>query len=153
MIILKKHKVYLDNCCFNRPYDNQKQERIHLESLAKLYIQQQIIDGNISFVWSFILEYENSQNPHELRKQAISQFSYRSREYFDAQNKNAIIRESKGIMDSGIKAKDSLHIACAILSSCDYFITTDDKLLKYKTDKIKLTDPVQFVREMEENDE
>jgi len=25
-------KYYFDNCCFNRPYDDQTQERIHLES-------------------------------------------------------------------------------------------------------------------------
>lgn len=24
--------VYLDNCCYNRPFDDQTQERIHLES-------------------------------------------------------------------------------------------------------------------------
>jgi hypothetical protein len=39
-----KIKVYLDNCCFNRPYDDQTQLRIELETKAKLYIQQQIIE-------------------------------------------------------------------------------------------------------------
>jgi hypothetical protein len=24
-------KYYFDNCCFNRPYDDQTQEKIHLE--------------------------------------------------------------------------------------------------------------------------
>lgn len=31
-------KVYLDNCCFNRPYDDQKQIIIRMETLAKLHI-------------------------------------------------------------------------------------------------------------------
>jgi hypothetical protein len=35
-------RVYLDNCCYNRPYDNQSQLRISLETQAKLYIQQLI---------------------------------------------------------------------------------------------------------------
>lgn len=56
---MKKITIYLDNCCFNRPYDDQKQERIYLESLAKLYIQQLITDNKIDFIWSYILEYEN----------------------------------------------------------------------------------------------
>ena len=30
-------KVYLDNCCYNRPYDDQSQLRISLETQAKLY--------------------------------------------------------------------------------------------------------------------
>lgn len=24
--------IYLDNCCYNRPFDDQSQERVHLES-------------------------------------------------------------------------------------------------------------------------
>lgn len=32
-------KIYLDNCCFNRPYDDQTQIRISLETQAKLYVQ------------------------------------------------------------------------------------------------------------------
>jgi len=24
--------IYLDNCCFNRPFDDQSNQRIHLES-------------------------------------------------------------------------------------------------------------------------
>lgn len=39
---LNKIKVYLDNCSFNRPYDDQKQERIYLETISKLYIQNMI---------------------------------------------------------------------------------------------------------------
>mgnify|MGYP007025184338 CR=1 FL=1 len=33
-------KIYLDNCCYNRPFDNQTHERIHLESEAILMILQ-----------------------------------------------------------------------------------------------------------------
>ena len=33
-------RVYLDNCCYNRPYDDQTQLRISLESQAKLYVQE-----------------------------------------------------------------------------------------------------------------
>lgn len=35
-------KIYLDNCCFNRPFDDQSQIRIRLESEAKLKIQEEI---------------------------------------------------------------------------------------------------------------
>ena len=34
--------IYLDNCCFNRPFDDQKQIRIQIETEAKLYIQREI---------------------------------------------------------------------------------------------------------------
>ena len=54
-------KVYLDNCCFNRPYDNQSHLRIRLESEAKLKIQEEIRSGAYKLIWSYILDYENSK--------------------------------------------------------------------------------------------
>ena len=36
-------KICLDNCCFNRPFDDQKQLRINLETEAKLKIQEDIV--------------------------------------------------------------------------------------------------------------
>ena len=45
---------------------------------------------------------------------------------------------------------DSLHIACAIILKCDFFITTDDKILNLsKTlEEIKITDPIGFIKEV-----
>ena len=52
---LMNMKIYLDNCCFNRPFDDQSQIRIRLESEAKLTIQELIQTGELSLVWSYIL--------------------------------------------------------------------------------------------------
>ena len=65
--------IYLDNCCFNRPYDDQTYEKIFLETQSKLYIQENILTGKYKLVWSYILQFENDQNPyithkHEIRK-------------------------------------------------------------------------------------
>lgn len=40
-------RVYLDNCCFNRPYDSRSQMRVPLETQAKLYIQDLIKSGEL----------------------------------------------------------------------------------------------------------
>ena len=37
----------MDNCCFNRPFDDQSNIRIRLETEAKLYIQEKIINKEI----------------------------------------------------------------------------------------------------------
>lgn len=37
-------RVYLDNCCFNRPFDDQSQARVRLEAEARLEIQQRVKD-------------------------------------------------------------------------------------------------------------
>ena len=63
-------RVYLDNCCYNRPYDDQSYMRIHLETQAKLYIQEMIKEKKIELVNSYMLEYENSKNRFK-RKSSI----------------------------------------------------------------------------------
>jgi len=36
----KKTRLYLDNCCFNRPYDDQSNLLNRMETEAKLFIQE-----------------------------------------------------------------------------------------------------------------
>ena len=50
-------------------------------------------------------------------------------------------------MATGIKSMDAYHVACAIALKCDYFITTDDRILKYRDDRIKIISPIQFIIE------
>jgi hypothetical protein len=53
-------RVYLDNCCYNRPFDEQAQLRVVLETLAKLNIQQQMRGGVLEYAWSSVLDFEIS---------------------------------------------------------------------------------------------
>ena len=71
-------RVYLDNCTFNRPFDDQIQIRIRLETEAKLYIQEKIRDGILELVWSYILDYENLANPFEERRNIIQNWKARA---------------------------------------------------------------------------
>ena len=64
-------RIYLDNCCFNRPFYDQSQIRIRLESEAKLKIQDDILEGKLKLVWSYILDAENERI---LSKRGKSQF-------------------------------------------------------------------------------
>ncbi|KAB2832888.1 MAG: type II toxin-antitoxin system VapC family toxin [Candidatus Brocadia sp.] len=142
-------KIYLDNCCFNRPFDDQSQLRIRLETEAKLKIQEEIRAGNLKLVWSYILDYENSKNPFEDRK-----FRIRGWAKYASTNikENAeIIKRANLLKRKGFKKLDSLHIACAIISKCDYFLSTDNKILnlsKTLERKIKVTDPIVFIKEI-----
>ena len=64
--------VYLDNCCFNRPFDNQLHPVVQLETQAKLLIQSEAIQGKVNLVWSFMLTHENSDNPYDDRREQIA---------------------------------------------------------------------------------
>lgn len=73
-----KMKLYLDNCMFNRPFDDQSNLKVLLESEAKLKIQENICSGIYELVWSYILDYENNKNPFRERKEQIGKcFDYR----------------------------------------------------------------------------
>ena len=52
-------RIYFDNCSYNRPFDDQNQIKVWLETDAKLYIQKLVKDGTLELVWSFVLDYEN----------------------------------------------------------------------------------------------
>jgi hypothetical protein len=67
-------RVYMDNCCFNRPFDVQTQTRVRLETEAKLEIQQRIKDKSIELAWSYLLDYENQANPFDERREAIARW-------------------------------------------------------------------------------
>lgn len=143
-------KIYLDNCCFNRPYDDQTQIRISLETQAKLYVQDLVKNKKLDLVTSYVLWYENSQNPYETKRKAISEFVRRnSAEHIDIDKTDIIKSKAEEIMRTGIKMKDAYHVACAVYSSCDCFLTTDDRLLKYHTDEIQMLNPIDFIRRLE----
>ena len=146
IIIIDMIKIYLDNCCYNRPYDNQSYLRISLESQAKLFIQHLIRVNQLELVTSYVLEYENSRNPHISRHDTIEDFFQNASEYIGAERNNEVLVLAEQIQVSGIKTADACHIACAELAKCDYFLTTDDRVLKYKTDKVTIVNPVQFIQ-------
>ena len=141
-------KIYLDNCCFNRPFDDQSQLRILLESEAKLRIQENIRSGTFKLVWSYILDYENSKNPFRERREQIIKWRAYSNE--DIEESAQILNIAIMIMQHGIKNIDSLHLACAIKANADYFLTTDDGVIKKATyiQNIKIIDPIDFIKEV-----
>ena len=139
-------KIYLDNCCYNRPYDDQSQIRISLEAQAKIYIQTMIETGNFKLVSSYMLIYENSRNRIETKRKAIEQFiKDNTAIYIDDSYNEEVEYVAIEIQQTGVKSADAIHVACAILAKCDFFITTDDRLLKYKSDLISIVDPVEFI--------
>jgi predicted nucleic acid-binding protein len=94
-----------------------------------------------------MLSYEIDESPHERNKEHISQFvdEYSSFHVGEKQEDEVLLISAK-IMKTGIHYKDSVHLACSIIAGCDYFITTDKHILKYKSEKIKIVDPIQFVK-------
>ena len=142
---MEKLKIYLDMCCFNRPYDDQTQQRIQFEAVAKLMIQSFIVEGKIDFVWSYVLEFENSKNPFFEKRNTILAFKPYA---IETVWPNPLIESiANTLQRKGLNAYDSLHIACAAFSSCDYFLTVDKKVLNKSCEAVQITDPVIFLNQ------
>jgi len=139
-------KIYLDNCCYNRPFDNSSEKKVRLETEAKLFIQALIRYEDVFLVSSFVLYSEILDNPSEYKRNSILRFvdNY-AKEYLGSEIMSQALNIATEIMQTGIKAFDAAHVACAILANCDYFITTDKRILKYQTDRIRILNPIEFV--------
>ncbi len=140
-------RVYLDNCCYNRPFDEQSQLRIRLETVTKLAVQLLMATGSIEYAWSKALDYEISFNPFPKRKTSILWWRDGAAEYVDTTE--AIIVRAEEIEILGVKPKDALHLASAEKAKCDFFLTTDKGILKKVSSlgKMKVVSPVQFISE------
>lgn len=142
-------RVYLDNCCFNRPYDDQTLLMIRLETEAKLAIQEKIKSGNISLVWSYILDLENNANPFIERRIEIQRWKNIAEEFVNETEE--ILLAMDNLVLNGLKSLDALHIACAISLNCDFFLTVDKGILKKSTQirEIEVINPISLISQWE----
>ena len=70
--------------------------------------------------------------------------------YYVGIERDGEVKEIAGdIIRTGVKSIDAFHVACAILAESDYFITTDDRLLKYQTEDIQIVTPGELIRRLE----
>ncbi|MDX1959226.1 MAG: PIN domain protein [Leptospiraceae bacterium] len=138
-------RVYLDNCCFNRPFDDQESLSIRLESEAKMIIQSKIRDGKLELVWSYILYFENDANPDEEIKNRINE--WKELAVYIQLGSKTILSNGKNFQKLGLSEFDAIHLACAIESESNYFITTDKGILKKRNRifKIKIINPSEFI--------
>ena len=139
-------RIYFDNCSLNRPFDDQSQLRIRLETEAKLEVQARIRASTIELVWSYILDLENRANPFDERREAISQWRHLA--VVDVEECKDILSTARGVQQTcGVRSKDALHLACAIQTKCNYLLTTDDSLIARMKDhdRIRVVNPIAFI--------
>ena len=140
-------RLYLDNCSFNRPYDDLSLFKNFLEAEAKMYIQRGILQGVFELAWSYVMDYEVSFNPFPERKNQISKWRSVAKTFI-VESEN-VLAMANGFMAQTVKPHDALHLACAVEAGCGYFITTDSKILKTPVGQIRTINPIDFARMME----
>ncbi len=148
-------RIYLDVCCLNRPFDDQTQDRIHLESEAVILILKHVRSGNWEWISSEAVDFEVRQTPDvERRRRVESLIRYADRTILI---ETSIVKRASELKEIGSGAYDALHLACAEHSNASVFLTTDDKLLRLACKgssqlKIKVHNPLIWLKEVIENE-
>ena len=140
-------RLYLDNCVFNRPYDDQNQILIRLETEAKLQIQQHIRDVQHQLIWSYMLNFENANNPYDERREQIG--TWKRYAQWVVMESPELLQLSQQLNQLGLKKVDALHVACAVTAKADALLTTDKGILTKAAmvQFVHILDPINFLRE------
>ena len=146
--------VYLDMCCLKRPFDDQSQPRIRLESEAVLALLA-LQSADVQFVHSPALLLENSLNPIAARASRVAQWLLaQPPAHTDRQvDTQELEQRTTELIGMGFKNFDALHVASAEQARADVLATCDDRLLAIAARnrerlKIRVAAVVELAREM-----
>ena len=150
MLYLIIMKIYLDACCLNRPFDDQSQARVCLETEAISLILQKLHQRDWEWIGSDILVYELEQTEDVERKEWLLLLAGQSHQTVETTEK--ILTQAEKLETSGFDSYDAIHLASAENAKVDIFLTTDDNLQKAANRNKKLisyvvTNPVKWLEE------
>ena len=143
-------RIYFDACCLNRPFDDQRQTRIHLETEAIETILAYVENGIWCGVSSDLLKLEIALTPDIERCRKVLDLLSLMNEHIRVCKSD--YRRARELMAFGLKSADALHIACAEHAGVDVFLTVDDQLLKftqkhYDKLQVRVSNPLRWVEE------
>ena len=114
-----------------------------------MFIQAKILAEEIELAWSYILDFENSANPFPERRWSIAQ--WKAMAVVDVIESSSILEHAQQFESRGLRGKDALHIACALETGCECFLTTDDHVrLMGNFDPMLVMNPTTFVTTKEQ---
>ena len=143
-------KIYLDNCCLQRPLDDKSQLRIQLEAEAILAVLTFCENQEVQLVSSDVLEFEKDKNPHAQRKAYVEEILANATIFVELNSQ--IIQRGKELETVGFKGADALHLACAEAEKVDYFCSCDEKLIRraktLKVVRVRVVSPLELAEEI-----
>ena len=146
-------KVYLDVCCFNRPFDDHAQDRVRLESEAVLTILEHTQSRMWAIIGSEVIDIEISKIPDDDLRCKVNILTGMKQKFITVNNDVEI--RAKELEKLGFKSFDALHIACAEKGDADILLTTDDIFLSKALQsrnilKVRVENPLRWLMEVME---
>jgi len=143
-------KLYLDNCCYSRPFDDLKQEKVNLEANAIGIIFTKHINKEVKIYKSMAIDFEISRIKVENKRRQVEDL-YDAMDLTEIVYSKEINQRAVELTKYNIKSMDALHLAFAENKDIDFFITTDRLLInasKRANLKIKVINPIEFIMEV-----
>ncbi len=119
-------RIYLDNCCLQRPLDDQMHPRIRVETEAVFAVLAAVQAKELSLLSSEALQYEVSRIPDEARRTEVLSVLSLASEHL--QVTDAVEALALTLEQQGLGAMDAVHLALASTAKADFFCTCDDQL-------------------------
>jgi predicted nucleic acid-binding protein len=144
-------KIYLDNSALNRPFDDQSQERIRLETEAVILLLSHLERKEWTWLGSQALEIEIDRTAdieQQTRLRRVIEFVSVTIEIGEKE-----LERAKQLQEWGLMGFDAVHLACAESGRADVFLTTDARLLKRakrlgKRLQVKVENPLDWMKEI-----
>lgn len=141
--------IYLDVCCMNRPFDDQRQDRIRLEAEAILLIVAHCEASEWRWISSAVVEEEVNNTPNSERRHRVRSMLRGAHETLTT----AAVRRARELKALGFRTYDALHLACAEQAGVDIFLTSDDRIIRTATRhaaqlNVRVANPVDWLLEV-----
>jgi predicted nucleic acid-binding protein len=141
----------LDVCCLNRPFDDQQQDRVHLEAEAVLLILKRCESEEWQWVSSAVVRYEVDNIPNTERRNRVNELLRGANEVLPLSD--SAVERGEELKRMGLKTYDALHVACAEQAQVEVLLTTDDRLVRAaarnaRTLKVPVKNPLTWLQEV-----
>ena len=137
-------------CCLKRPFDDQSQPRIRLESEAVLALLG-APEEKVEFLRGAALDLENDQNP-------LTQRAAKVRLWLEALPRldapeASLAERTRHLIGLGFKSFDALHVASAEALGAETVSTCDDRFLAAARRhasilRVRVVNPIDLAREI-----
>ncbi len=133
----------MDNSVLNRPYDDQRQPRIWLETLCFVLILQMVEKDEAQLIRSSFHDLENTESLASERRAWVNACLNLAT---DTVHTSVEMEKRAGALEKqGLGPLDAAHCAAAENAKADFFITCDDRLIRKYRGSLRALTPSELI--------
>ena len=145
-------RLYIDLGCYNRPFDDQTQERIRLETEAVLSVLTRVVEGKETLLWSWVMSFENDKHPRPDRRDEIAVWQAQAERTVELSG--GLQERAREFEQQGIPALDAVHLAAAEIGGADVVLICDDVMVRRAARlglSLRVLNPMAYSKEVTGN--